>query len=83
MKKIENSHEISSKLHHLPPGIPLRDPCAAPCMDAPRCCRTHTLELRAQSSQLSVEEAVELAQLHANSDGDAWMMLVGRKLRVK
>lgn len=52
-------------------------------MDAPRCCRTHTLELRAQSSQLSVEEAVELAQLHANSDGDAWMMLVGRKLRVK
>ncbi|CAL1159526.1 unnamed protein product [Cladocopium goreaui] len=47
-------------------------------MDAPRCCRTHLLELRAQSSSaLSAEEVLELAQLHANSDGDAWMILVG------
>lgn len=67
----------------------------------PRCCRTHTLEVRAlqrssptQSSlqpalpvsispsspsaaPLSLDELEELAQLHAASDGDAWLMLVG------
>ena len=71
----------------------------------PRCCRTHTLEVRAllqrpsptetpptgsfpalpvpispsspSAAPLSLEEMEELAQLHASSDGDAWLMLVG------
>ena len=61
-------------------------PAAAPAAPLPvRCCRTHSLETRwngvADGTALSVEEAVELAKLHANSEGDAWMMMVGEDLR--
>lgn len=45
-----------------------------------RCCRTHALEL---SETLTEDEALELAKLHAQSDGDAYLMLVGaHELRV-
>mmetsp|Transcript_137954 Transcript_137954/g.440607 ORF Transcript_137954/g.440607 Transcript_137954/m.440607 type:complete len:601 (+) Transcript_137954:891-2693(+) len=49
----------------------------------PLCCRTHHLELqslaaeRSRGPALSPSEASELKQLHAASDGDAWLVLVG------
>jgi len=45
----------------------------------PRCCRTHTLDFRSRGHgpPLDASEAEELAQLHAASYGDSWLVLVG------
>ena len=81
-RHIINLIENMSAYFGIVPDITISDHVAMDAMDAPRCCRTHLLELRAQSSSaLSAEEVLELAQLHANSDGDAWMILVGLGLR--